>query len=686
MNGIHKNMRIDEIESFENKENISVNVFELNEKDCVVPLRLSERRHMDEHVDLLYLEDGVKTHYTLITNIEKLLQHCSPTLSSFTVLPVELAVKHACINVRNHDDRSLMWCILAEKYGKRLDNPERVSAYYSFAHELKHYKSTINIDKLEKEQQISINIYVVNDKNEIVPIRTTRRDVTSTSKHVDLLRLMNYRNQHHYVLITSLSRLVRKQVTAHKGKHYICRRCLHFCTTEEILKKHTERCIKHNAQRISLPEDTEYGPPTIKFTGYEKQLPLPYHFVADFESVLEKYDTVPPDRSNHKPSTTRTHKHVACGAAYQLFSTDPEFYEPPVILRGENVAEKFLDKILADARLIRMSLQNLMPQPILNDEEQMRHDLAEICHICEKSLYPNDDWMDDGDSKHLIDKVEDHDHITGLYRGAAHNACNLNYRINPDYIQIVCFLHNLKNYDEHLILSAVKPHHGEVRCIPNNTEKYISFSIGDVTFKDSFAFMGESLDNLVKNLNVDQLKNTVYHFSLHDDHRNHSEKVELLSRKGVYPYEYIDSFKRFDETVLPAKELFYSSLKDSNISDDEYERARRIWNLFEIQNLGEYHDLYLLTDVLLLSDVLEAFRDMCLKYYKIDPWHCYTAPGLTLQAGLRYTDVELELITDPEIYLLIEDVSFYMLTYISPIILQKYIQNSKLNYVSPGTP
>ena len=96
--------------------------------------------------------------------------------------------------------------------------------------------------------------------------------------------------------------------------------------------------------------------------------------------------------------------------------------------------------------------------------------------------------------------MRDHDHLTGEYRGAAHSSCNLQYRINPDKVKIPCIIHNLKGYDAHLILSAIKPHHGEVKCIPNNMEKYTSFTVGGVTFIDSCQFMQSSLDQLVSNL------------------------------------------------------------------------------------------------------------------------------------------------------------------------------------------
>ena len=122
----------------------------------------------------------------------------------------------------------------------------------------------------------------------------------------------------------------------------------------------------------------------------------------------------------------------------------------------------------------------------------------------------------------------------------------------------------------------------------------------------------------------------------------------LLTRKGVYPYEYINSWHQFEETQLPSRNAFYSNLNMSSICEEDYQHAQRVWEESGIHNLGDYHDLYLRTDVVLLANVYEAFRDTCLKHYKLDPAHFYTSPGLTWKACLKCTGIKLELLTDPD--------------------------------------
>jgi hypothetical protein len=129
----------------------------------------------------------------------------------------------------------------------------------------------------------------------------------------------------------------------------------------------------------------------------------------------------------------------------------------------------------------------------------------------------------------------------------------------------------------------------------------------------------------------------------------------LLIAKGVYPYEYMIGNERFQETQLPQKEQFYSRLTDEHISDEDYDRAQQVWSLFECKTLQDYHDIYLMTDVLLLAQVFETFRSMALKNYGLDPAHYRTLPIFSWDALLKLSGVKLDLISDPEIYLFLEN-------------------------------
>ena len=124
---------------------------------------------------------------------------------------------------------------------------------------------------------------------------------------------------------------------------------------------------------------------------------------------------------------------------------------------------------------------------------------------------------------------------------------------------------------------------------------------------------------------VDNLPNDAFH-ALKKEYGE--DKLKILKRKGVYPYEYMDSKERFKETKLPPKEAFYSSFRGNGITDEDYRHALNVWDVFKMKTLHDYHNLYSETDVLLLADVFENFRNICMENYKLDPAYYFTAPGL----------------------------------------------------------
>ena len=155
--------------------------------------------------------------------------------------------------------------------------------------------------------------------------------------------------------------------------------------------------------------------------------------------------------------------------------------------------------------------------------------------------------------------------------------------------------------------------------------------------------MASSLYSLVKNLSKEKMFQTSRFF----------QDINLVSRKRVHPYEWMDSFEKFKET-LPPTEKFYFSLNDEGISDEDFQHACNIWERFGMQNMGNYHDLYLKTDVLLLADVFEEFRKVCIENYELDPAWYYTVPGLAWNAALKKSGVKLDLLTGPDMLLFFE--------------------------------
>ena len=214
------------------------------------------------------------------------------------------------------------------------------------------------------------------------------------------------------------------------------------------------------------------------------------------------------------------------------------------------------------------------------------------------------------------------------------------------------FCHNL--YDSHFIIREHGFDDKNIHVIPNSSKIYIYLLVEvaprfNIKFVDTFRFMASSLSELAENLLEDKsrFKETLKLFS--------NKTFDLVTRKGVFPYEYIDSWSKLNETRLPSKSAFYNSLKNEEINNNDYSHAKKIWKVFNIKTLGEYSDLYLKTDVTILTDVFENFRDLCLSTLSLDSAHYMTAPGFAFDYMLQYTKVKLEHLKDYDFYLFLKN-------------------------------
>ena len=581
--------------------------------------------------------------------------------SSYIPLPEVIANKQAIINIKNDDNKCLEWALKSALYPAKnhLNNLYSYTKCPNLNMEGIDFPTPISqISKVEKQNNIAINVYgyTITKKTEkltIFPYHISNQP--NDKERINLLLITedveveeeiddseegiidedynpdDYSDEptketkYHYCWIKSLNRLLRNQNNKH-GATYFCERCLYGFSREDLLINHKEDCegINKSSMRIEMPSK---GRGRIKFKNYKNQMPVPFVIYADFESIIKSKSQQKGDKSEI------TSEHEACGFGYQVVRYDGKA-EEPVVYRGEDAVETFINHLECEVNNINNIFRH--PKPIIMTEQNIQdYENATHCWICEMKLINNE----------KNPKVKDHCHFTGEYRGATHKFCNLKLAIKPNKTKIPVVFHNLKGYDSHLIMQKIHKASGNITCIANNAEKYISFNIGQLKFLDSFQFMALSLEKLVDATDKSDFKLTREVFG---------NKTDTILRKGVYPYEYIDSQERFDETQLPPIEKFYSSLTDESITQKDYEHAQTVWKTFKCKTLGDYHDLYLKTDVLLLADVFQKFRETCMNNYKLDPLHYYTAPGLSWDALLKYTQIDLELLTDLDMHLFIE--------------------------------
>ena len=566
--------------------------------------------------------------------------------NSYIPLPPKLAQKKAIINMKNEDDKCFTWSVLRALKPRERDN-ERIDK------DLKKKEDSLNmtgiaypvqlnaLDKFERQNPtISINVFG-HEESVLYPLRVSKCE----GREVVNILLISDEEKRHYCLIKSMSRLLSSQSSTDEHTLHYCPRCINHFTTQEKLATHKEYCSAHEAVTIEMPGEGT----TLSFKNYNRSMRVPFIVYADFESFIKPIDTCEPNPKNSY--TKQYQKHTPSSFCYYIKCFDDEVYsQNPVTYtastENEDVAQIFVNMLEENVKSIYKRFDK-PKKMIFGVKEREEFDEATECWICRGELG--------------LDRVRDHCHLTGIYRGAAHNKCNLQYR-KPKFIPVV--FHNLSGYDSHLFIKNLGVTEGNINCIPNNEEKYISFSkdivVGEYTSKngkivdikqqlrfiDSFKFVASSLDKLVENLDKHCCVNTGKFYK--------GKQLSLLMRKGVYPYEYASSCERFDDKQLPPKEVFYSKLSGEGISDDDYKHAHAVWDEFGMKTFKDYHDLYNVSDVLLLADVFENFRDVCMKNYQLDPAWYYTAPGLAWDAALKKTGVELELLSDPDMLLMFE--------------------------------
>ena len=366
---------------------------------------------------------------------------------------------------------------------------------------------------------------------------------------------------------------------------------------------------------------------------------------------------------------------------------------------GYDNVDWFVDEVIKLENKMAFYFKKTGKNIIMTEKNEEDYKNNNICRFCEKNI----------DS----DKVRDHCHLTGKYRGPAHSKCNIN--VTQKQSNFIPFIfHNFSDYDCHMFFKKLvdkKKDKVDFEIIPKTNEEYISVTYGCIRYIDSYRFLSSSLDSLVKTL-VDNRHKTLEDFEeeivandeilkivneikmliTEDKYKNDSikdlkkdypdkineleealfdymgendleilktgfpDKRKYLTKKLVYPYESFNSVEDYQTPVDNLKkEHFFSKLKNKCPDDEEIERTKEINKIFNIKNGEELTKIYLHSDVLLLACVFEKFIKVSVNDFKINPLYCVSLPGYTWECGLKFTGINLQTLQDKDLILTLQN-------------------------------
>ena len=446
--------------------------------------------------------------------------------TSYVKIPLR---SNAILNIQNNDKYCFIWSILASLHPCENTHPSRVNNYIQYFNELNFQSFDFtngfkcsDIHKFNELNNLSVNIYELNFyqdgdkwKHNLIPIEISKNE---SDKVIDLLIYKN-----HYALIKKLHVFLGDH-----HKSFVCRWCLNSYTSENALTNHKEKCEDDNICTIRTSNESH-----LYWKKHFHKNPLYFRIFADFEADNEK------DNSKIGNKTTNIYKQNPVLNGYYILSElndvlESGYYESPL---GYDNVDWFVQEIIKLENKMAFYFKETKQDIIMTQEDIEDFKNNNICRFCEKEI--------------LSDKVRDHCHLTGKYRGPAHNTCNINVK-QKDSNFIPFAFHNFSNYDCHMFfkkLVDLKKEKVKFKIIPKTNEEYISVKYGCIRFIDSYRFLSESLDKLVKNLDENDFKILKKEFP---------DKWQYLNKKLAYPYEYFNSINDYQKPVNILKKKTFS--------------------------------------------------------------------------------------------------------------------------------
>ena len=458
---------------------------------------------------------------------------------------------------------------------------------------------------------------------------------------------------------------------------------LELYTSENMLIKHKQKCGEDNITTIKTSNESH-----LHWKKHFHKNPLYFRIYAHFEADNEKDNSVVGNKTKniYKQNPVLNGYYIVSELDNVLKS---DYYKSPL---GYNNVDWFVNEVVKLENKMAFYFKNTQKDIIMTDEDEEDYRKNNICRFCEKNIES--------------DKVRDHCHLTGKYRGPAHSNCNIN--VTQKQSNFIPFIfHNFSNYDCHMFFKKLvdkKKDKVDFEIIPKTNEEYISATYGCIRFIDSYRFLSSGLDSLVKTLvdnsdktlknlkkeivDNDYILNIVtdigeYDRTINDLKNDYPDKIKkleealldymgenglkilktgfpdkwkYLTKKLAYPYEFFNSIDDYQKPVDNLKtEDFFSKLKYKCPDDEEIEKTMDIIRKFNIKIGEELTEIYLKSDVLLLTCVFEKFIKVSVNEFGINPLYCVSLPGYTWQCGLKYTGINLQTLQDKDMILLLEN-------------------------------
>ncbi len=493
-------------------------------------------------------------------------------------------------------------------------------SYLPYHNVLNYPINLSDVQLFEKNSFLSINIYGL-EKDKIFPYYVSQH-TSRKSFHVNLLLYKN-----HYFAICNLSSFISQNVKVNRRKTFVCRFCLAYFVNYEHFQQHLKLCKKDGQQyNINVSKN-------LYFNNYKSILESPFVVYCDMETIIEEEQIV----NEGKVITSRNHVPISIGAKL-ICRVNNYFSSDLFIYTGKDCVDKFLVFLYYYVQQYVYNVTQKVCFPLLfSEKDHILYEQQDFCEMCHKKFDDN-----------KIKKVKDHCHLSGKYRMALCSSCNFTHaKLQKD---VYVFFHGLSNYDSHFIIQKLHSFkEKQLSIIPKTSEKYLTFKIDNLHFKDSFQFLPESLSKLACFLKDKGKEHFIYLSRFFSDPR----LQPFIFRKGVFPYSYVKNESILLQTCLPKKEDFFDDLTKTHISENDYKYAQECWDVFKCKTLKDYMEIYLSIDCLLLADIFENFRSNSLKNYLLDPVYYFSAAHFTLDAFLKSSKITIEIMNDVNQYLFI---------------------------------